>query len=311
MAYAADWQGAKDKFETDTGLKKPTAKGSVLFVSWRKPTGIEEALKDVDKLLANVKDWSGADSTIFKKWQGLNETLAKKKESYLKVLEDAIKDEKEDSGKSDKYRHLKVLKASLNLVVSQIEQQYHFNLEQWKVRKEKGSKTMDRIDAVLISLRQLGHNMQAGVAQGTKFCKEVLADPTPTNWNRVNTDNGARRLSQPLTNVVKYVYADWAELLVSGKDKEVQVLDDDRVSEQIRKMNIYLASHQKDVMRLGEPSGNSPTNGSIGFLGNDPRSHLPDNATKNEVVAAVKHFAGMLKDASEIANQLARFELKR
>ena len=140
MAYAADWHEAKEKFADNTGLKKPTAKGTFLFVTWRKPSGIEDALKEVDKFIDGVKDWTSADEKG-SKWEGLNTTLNQKMATYLKTLEDSIKKEKEESGKSEQYRHLKVLKASLETIVTKIEQQYKFQLETWKVRNEKGSRT--------------------------------------------------------------------------------------------------------------------------------------------------------------------------
>ena len=76
---------------------------------------------------------------------------------------------------------------------------------------------MDRIDATLASLRQMGNNLKAGVAEATMFCKTVLANPTAKNWNIINGDTGARRLSQPLSNIAKYVYADYADLSGEGQ----------------------------------------------------------------------------------------------
>ena len=149
--------------------------------------------------------------------------------------------------------------------------------------------------------------MKAGVAQATKFCKEVLSDPTPANWNRINTDNGARRLSQALSNICKYVDADYVDLLVKGNAKELAVLDDDRVIEQIRKLNIFLSNVQGDILAMGKESGNSAMNGSVAFLADKIGGNLPQNASKEDVIAAVKHFAGMVKNCSEISAQLIRF----
>lgn len=307
MGYAEDWNAAKQTFEEKTELKKPGAKGTFLFISWRKPSGIEDALKDIDKFIAGVKDWTAADMNTFKRWDGLNKTLNQKMVAYLKTLGESIKKEKEEAGKTDQYRHLKVLKTSLETIVAKIEQQHKFQLESWKVRQAKGSKAMDRIDVVLTTLRQLGNNLKAGVAQASQFCKEVLAEPTPANWNKINSDNGARRLSQPLTNICKYVYADYADLLVKGNDKELAVLDDERVIEQIRKLNIYLFNLERDIRALGDVSGTSAMDGSVAFLADKIQGHLPPEASKEDVIRAVKRFAGMVKKCSEISAELIRF----
>ena len=95
--------------------------------------------------------------------------------------------------------------------------------------------------------------------------------------------------------------------LVKGNDKELAVLDDDRVNEQIRKLNIFLSGMERDILEMGASTGDSPLNGSIGFLANSKDSHLPDNASKETVIAAVKHFSGIIKKCSEISAQLIRF----
>ncbi|OAI47590.1 hypothetical protein AYO44_01550 [Planctomycetaceae bacterium SCGC AG-212-F19] len=307
MAFADEWKDAKEKFETDTGLKKPTAKGKFLFVSWRKPSGIEDALKDIDKVHTTAGNVALIDDKLLKKWEGLNETLKKKQTAYLKTLDDAIKNEKEEAGKTDQYRHMKVLKATLEAIAARIEAAYKGKVEYLNQKKALGGEALGRVEAVLVSLKTMGNNLKSGVARGTLFCKEVLADPTPDNWNRINSDDGARSTSQPLSNIVKYVYADYVDLLVKGKDKEIEVLDDDRVAEQIRKLNIFLGNMQADIMALGSQTGSSAADGSLAFLANQGGSRLPPTASKQEVIAATKRFAGMLKKCDEISKQLIRF----
>ena len=46
MPFLTDWQQAKKTFETTTGKKKPSDKFLDIF---RKATGIEDALKNLDK----------------------------------------------------------------------------------------------------------------------------------------------------------------------------------------------------------------------------------------------------------------------
>lgn len=72
-------------------------------------------------------------------------------------------------------------------------------------------------------------------------------------------------------------------------------------------MNIVLGNLQSDIMALGKESGNSAANGSLAFLANQGGSHLPTTASKQEVMAAVKHFADMLKTCGEVSAQLLRF----
>jgi hypothetical protein len=308
MGYAEDWQTAKEKFENDTGLKKPAAKGKFLFVSWRKPSGIEDALKDIDKVAVTKKE--DLDEKVFKKWEDLIATLTKKQTAYLKTLDDSIKNEKDESGKSDLYRHMKILKASLDAIVARAGQGYKDKLTYRELEKAKGDKALESVDIRLQQLKMLGTNLKSGIAVSTKFCQEVLGNPTPANWNRVDSDFGVRRATQQISNITKYVYADEVDLLVKGGKKELEILgiiNDDRVAEQIKKINIILANLQGDIMALGTESGSSPTDGSLAFFGNNAKSHLPDTASKEEVIAAVKRVAPMLKKCTEISQQLLRF----
>lgn len=309
MGYSEDWAKAKTEFETKTGLKKPTAKGSLLLVSWRKSSGIEDALADVDKIMDGIDGKPLAErKKQLDKWDSLNTTLRNKATAYLGVLEDAIKKEKEAAGKTDQYRQQKILKTSLELLVSKAEQQHKMKLEMVAVHEKNGNKAFDAVEQILVSLNQIGHNVQVGLAQATKFCKEVMADPTPKTWNgSIGTDSGARRLSQALSNVCKFVYADHVDLLLKGNSKMIAILDDERMTDKIGQLNIVLGTVQKDVLRLGNVSGSSAKDGSIGFLGNNAGARLPDTASKQDVIDAVKNLAGQIKKASEIAAQLKRF----
>lgn len=62
MAFLDQWKAAKKVFEAATGQSKPSEKGSVLGVSYRKSSGIESALKALDAALAKklVKDTTKA-----------------------------------------------------------------------------------------------------------------------------------------------------------------------------------------------------------------------------------------------------------
>ncbi len=116
------WKKFKETFERDSGLKKPAAKGTFLFVRWRKSSGIEDALKDIDKIDrlfyspgATTKD----REKILEKWNAYKGTFGKVGDSYVKMLEDAIKEDK-----SDQKRHLEVLKKNLFYVNSYVVDRY-------------------------------------------------------------------------------------------------------------------------------------------------------------------------------------------
>ena len=303
--YLPDWQKAKDTFEEQTGLKKPAAKGKLLFVSWRKPSGMEDALKAIDKHEASVTNKTTADAKYYKTWETYVADLKKKRDAYLKILEKAIEDEKDKAGKSDLYRAFKVLKSEVDVLATRTEQFYKDNLDVWQLAQAKGGQDLDKFEAVLHAMKMLGTNLKSGTAKATLFCKQLLADPSPTKYNSgINT--AARDMSQSITNIQDKVYADWADLWMKGKKGQIDLLDNEKVAPQLQKMQIALYGLEKTIKEMGTESGNTPLNASLAKMGNNP-VFFPDTATADDVKAAVKHFAEQIKKCAEVSTQLLKF----
>lgn len=306
--YLDEWKNAKEKFETATGLKKPAAKGKALFISWRKGSGLETAFKKLDSHMASVRLLDEGDAGFYKKWKQYVDDMQKAKDKYLTILDDAIKQEKDKQGKSDAYRAFKVLKSSLDVVATGAEQKYEDYFSTWQLKREKGGQLLDSFDAALKTLKNLGTNLKSATAKATKFSKELLADPSPQKYNS-GIMTAARDLSQSMSNIKKYVYADVADLWLKDNkaaQKTLDILDDDRVAKHLQKMSIALYGMERDIDALATKSGSTPRDASLAMLGNSP-PRFPDDATANDVKDAVKNFAGHIKKCIEVSNQLLKF----
>lgn len=308
--YLSEWKNAKDHFEEETGLKKPSAKGKGLFKSWRKPSGIEDAFKALDKYIDEM-DINALDEKVFKKWEKLVTTAKETCSSYMELLKKAIDEEKEKQDEEDErtktYRQLKLLRASLDSIVSTAEQYYKDQLGVFEDKQKKGGEDLNYIEGVLHTLKMLGTNLKSGIAKGTKFCQVCLSEPTAANWNHINSDQGARSTSQSISNIVKYVYADEVDLLLKGKSREIDILWDEDVAKHIRSLNLYLYEHQAAILEMGKQTGTDAFDASLAKLANSGDVHLPNDASKADVIRAVKRFANMLKVCKEISTQLIRF----
>lgn len=246
---------------------------------------------------------------------GFNKKIEGAATTLMLDVEKSIVKEKNKNEKSKTYRALKVYLADIKLLIAKLVQDHKFELEASKLdegdaKKESGA-VESKAKTILLTLRQIGTNIDAGVAQGVKFCKEVMADPTPTQWNRINTDYGARRLSQAMTNLVKYCYTSREELRVfmeeRGNTNELKAVVMPKVVEQIKELQFFLKQHEAKIVMLGKPSGSDAFDGSIGLLGDSPKSQLPLDTPPGEVHRAVKHLSALLKEAVPIAKHLKEF----
>lgn len=307
--YVEKWQEAKEKFETDTGLKRPQAKNKVLFVKFKKPSGVEEALKEV----AAQEDKGGFDTRpekFYTKWEELLETLDRKKKAYLDLLNDAIEGEPD---KTDKYRALKIFKAELETIATRAASQYKTAHTRWLSVKDKEEKMTDSVENVINSLRSMGASLKSSAAKATLFCKEVLAEATPAKYNSGRL-TAARNMRQYITNIKRYVYTDYVGLLVNPdltgtRDQDIAIVDDPRMVREVQRISAILGPLQGEIQAMAAKTGDSATNGSLEFLGTYTDPLLPNNATEADVKAAVKHLAAIVKRCQEIGATMERFGL--
>lgn len=313
--YQGAWEKAKDEFEAATGLKKPAAKGKVLFISFRKPSGLEDAFKSVDKYdsqcLESERNFGAAflqlTPDFFKKWDAALDHLEKKRNSYLPTLEKAIEDEKDESGKSERYRAFKTLKATLTATIEAARTQFVSKHSEWKLRKANADGQLTVVEGYLHFLGGVGQSLKSTSARGALFCKTMLQNPNPREFERAQQIGEASRdMSQCMNNLRRFVFTDFEKLFSSNNQQMIALLEDPRIAAQTRRMHVIISEYASDIERLCAETGDSFTDASLAKLANS-NLQFPEEATADDVRAAVKHFAGIVKKCAEIGDKLVRF----
>lgn len=167
--FLDNWVAAKEEFEATTGLKKPAAKGKALFVTFRKPTGLEDVFEEIDKYIAafdaastiNRNLATELNENFFKKWETVVARMERKQADYFPVLKKAIDDELEESGKSDKYRAFKTFKAALETNTSRAKMKFLNYRCEWQARKEAIDEGMAHFEHIARLLANVGHSLKS------------------------------------------------------------------------------------------------------------------------------------------------------
>lgn len=316
------------------GLREDLKKAAAELEKQLKSEGSEEAAKELtgnnknyqllekqlygyDTLFAKMEKVPEKGENYFSGMGTINKKIGELVDKLVLDVDRTVTREKNKNKKSQMYRHLKVYIAELKLFVPAIAQQTKLDLEKQKIAKEeqhKGAKLVEsKARSILLALRQLGTNLEVGIAYGAKFCKEVNANPKPEEWKRVNTDYGLRKVSTPLTNIVKYCYTSLQELEEFSKIRrsninEAEVAMNPAVYKQIKILRELLKADGEKIIALGKPKGKDAFDGNIGFLADKDEAHLPSDATAEEVRRAVKRVATMLKtEVAPLAEKLKQF----
>ncbi|HEY1066902.1 MAG TPA: hypothetical protein VGE52_12355, partial [Pirellulales bacterium] len=157
---------------------------------WNKGSGIEPALKKCD-LLANAQGTKGKDM------RAAAQKLRTVVESYMKLLDEKIKEEGESEKgediKSDLYRHLKLLKATAVKFVDLFEYEAQ-NIEQL----EKSNDMSELMVATAAA------NVKKAVTNAEAAVQSIKADPTPETYNK-HFEKSKGEVARKITTALKAI----------------------------------------------------------------------------------------------------------
>lgn len=191
--FLSDWEKAKKEFESITGKSKPKPNG--LFAKAFNHSGLTGDLKTCDKRVdaieAEVKDMAKRTKLIVEGKKHVP-AIAKSAASYLKVLEDAIKDETSDNAgaKTTYSKGLKFLKASLDA----IEKTYETKISSYEIAN-------DATTTGFVKATKMVHkSLISTIAIATAGAKKIKASPTAATFNEIfnTSDNVARKVQVQL-----------------------------------------------------------------------------------------------------------------
>lgn len=185
--FLQEWEKAKLEFEKITGKSKPKPNGKIAKAF--NHSGLTGDLKTADKLMAALRkkqDKGNIDA-------GLKHipSLKKSGDAYLKVLDDAVKDELADAGEKTTYsKALKYLRSTLDALVKTYENlviSYQIALDKEANAHEKAA-------------RMVHTALKSTLAQAVAAAKEIKVKPNAETYNKVfnKSDNPARKVQVQL-----------------------------------------------------------------------------------------------------------------
>jgi len=296
--FSNEWAAAKTKFENDTDAKKPVQKGKLLFISYRKSTKIEGALESLDKLCPGPINLQTATSDVLAKAVPLVDDLKKKTDAYRKELDDAIKTEKPNKDNSETYRSLKILRATLDKIVSEVEHDLGVgNAAQYaKKMAYEGSAS-----AAYKALQPIRTAIDSNCKKGIAVAQGLLANPTPQAFNDA-FPKAARDITQPVGNLYKYSFPD--ELTGRSKETvEAHLNADPRLLLKcldLKKASVQVKTFLED---FAKPSGNDCTDANLWKMANSGPT-LAADADPITVKKAIKNYLLQIKEAQKLVEIL-------
>ena len=296
--FSQEWATAKTKFENDTDAKKPVQKGKVLFISYRKSTKIEGALESLDKLCPGQTDLQTATAEVHGKAAPLIEELKKKTDAYRKELDDAIKLEKPDKANSETYRSLKVLRATLDKIVAEVQHDLGVGKAAQYATKMQYEGTANSAYKMLAPIRTA---IDSSCKKGIATAQGLLANPTAKAFNDA-FPKAARDITQPVGNLYKYSFPD--ELTGRSADTVKAHLDaDPRLL--LKCMDLQKGAKQVKTFLEGfaKPSGTNCTDANLWMMANS-QPKLADDADAVTVKKAIKNYVLQIKEAQKLVEIL-------
>lgn len=191
--FAADWEKAKTEFEKITGKSKPKPNG--LIAKAFNHSGLSGDLKTCDKLIADIeaeiKDLAKKNKLIAAGKKHVP-VIEKSASSYLKVLEEATKDEVADNaGEKTTYaKGLKFLRTSLDA----LEKAYEAKISGFEI-------AADQTTSGFVKATKMVHkSLISTIAIATAGAKKIKASPTPATFDEIfnTSDNVARKVQVQL-----------------------------------------------------------------------------------------------------------------
>lgn len=165
--YNQQWETAKAKFASATGVKKPKPDG--FFKAFFNHTGLTSALEDTDAIMAKIESAKPDDrAKLVGTAEGRVPKLGGAIADYLKILDKHAKDEKSDANeKTQLYRHLKILSGELKLIDAKAVQM----LDQHRTQLIKGIDAKERAGKVMKT------SLASAIAAAALAVKKVQTDP--------------------------------------------------------------------------------------------------------------------------------------
>ncbi|MDB5818279.1 MAG: hypothetical protein JWQ11_1919 [Rhizobacter sp.] len=297
------WNGAKTKFETTTGVKKPKEVASMKlgpFVKeYEKQSGLEKAFEAVDKLIpASLESLIGK-----KKEKQLDEAIKElktKAQTYGGVLNTEIAEIKKTGGKVDTiYRDLKILRSELDACTTRATLD-HSKLVTFREAQEKNVSTTSA--KTLMMLKSLSQSLDYNIANGTKVAQEMLKAGTAAFYNQKIQD-ASRNITQPLVNLIKFGMP--AEMNEKAHASFKEAIADSTVYEAAHQISGAIHSLQQELLKYLKAEGSTALDANLVKLGSGSVS-LDNAASKEDVVKAVKNYLLHAKSAKRLAEELAR-----
>lgn len=299
-AYAAEWKAAKLKFENDTGVSKPTEIGKVLGKEYRKSTGIESALEDVDNAVpSNLLE--PVSSRQLKNLEKATDELEKVGSKYLQLLEGCIDDEKNAIGgkaASAVYRDLKILRTSLEKIIANAQSDLAKAKACLEAVKEGVSK---EYKVTYITIKTISEGIQKSAKQALLYAQGILKNPTAEVFNAA-FDKAARDLTQNLGNIRKWTLPE--EIHPEYQKKRMEAMQDDaKIYEVVLDLYHKVENCKRRTLPLLAQQGDTPLNADLARMANNP-PRFPGGTDEQTVIAATKHFIAQVKEAVAIAQAM-------
>jgi len=297
--FAKQWTAAKKKFETDTGVNKPAEKGKILFISYRKSTHIEGTLEKLDDLLKEARAIESAPPDTIKAAEKLVKDLQSHGNKYMQELTKAIDVEKQ-GGKdtSTTYRSLKILRATLDKLVSSVEH----DLERGKAGvKATQNLYKGKADFVFRTLKTFRTSIKLNCANALVVAQNLLQDPTPDTFNDA-FPGVARNITQAVGNLYKYAFPQ--ELTGKTLESVEEHLNaEPRLLLECKTLETAVKNSHQYLQDFVKKTGTDPTDASLWQMADSP-PQFPATADADEVKKGIKNFIGQVKVAIGLVNIL-------
>jgi len=298
--YAVKWKTAKVKYETDTLRKKPSETVKILTKKIRVKSGVAAKLKEVDKLFpVDMRD--ALDDKDIGKVRKATIEARKAGLAYIAAIEKDIAKEKAAIGGKDAsvlYRDLKILRASLDAIMEAIKS----DLAKMEAARVAARRDVDgALKATFITLRTLREGIDRNGKAALLTCQKLLKDPTPDNFNAV-FPKAARDLTQQFAQIKKWTLPDTIGDPVTRQNRLDQ-LQDPKLARAVDELNAKVAHFKTEVLPYLAENGNTAANASLGKMAAHP-IRVADDATPQDVKAAVKNFAQQVKEAITIGRKM-------
>jgi hypothetical protein len=297
--FKGEWEAAKSTFENTTGVKKPApTKKNVFGKAVRQKVGIGEAFGKVDKLMPD-DDGSTMKQKDLEQLGRLISAAAQEVKDYVKMLTEAINAEKDEHGKGAEaiYRDLKILKAKLESSTADMKAQLD---KIYVVRRGLGEGLNRKATMFLTNFRTLKSSIDRNGKRALLVVQQLLKDPTPQNFNS-SFPKAARDITQNIGQIHKFTLPD--ELNATALRTRGEALEDPKVAEAVIELEKKVAHFKRETIPLMREAGATPLDATLAKMCNSPPRFLED-ATKQDVIAATKHFGRQVKKAMELGQKM-------